>query len=694
MKVSRTFKVTGLLTLAGIALLLLPEALGDFPKVLGILLLVFVSPVFCVSLVRHLLRGLLWRVGSRLLVSYLLIGVVPLPFLLGFLYAATTIFSGQLAGRRAETALKGHHRALVAASEDLIETLAAAETSETRLRAFEKWASERREELPGVSYAWLETGGVAEGTGPIPPGSLLPRDFLGEARKSYLARSGKDAFLASVARRGSATLLLYLPLGDALEARIREETGIRVGFATSAPGPKGQTSGREEKGSGLSITTQNEKVAIVGLGAGGEPAPAATPPTPSAPPRPQAPGGTGPLRGEWVHWFLFLDRELVDWETGKPGSAKFVLTVRSSIAREMGELFGSTRVGAWGETATSRIVLSVMKALAIMTLLVYFSASLLAVLLASRIARATKRLSKGFEEIDRGNFAYRASLKGHDQLAGMVESFNAMAGHLETSVSEQAAKEALDHELGTARDLQRRLLPPSDFRFAGLDIAVDFRPAAAIGGDFYHFVTSGPRDLTVVIADVSGHGLPTGIVMAAAKASLSALSESGADTLALLKTLDGEIRRMTDERTFVTLGHLRFRLGEGRLDYTNAGHLYPYRVEPSGKVSSLENPARPLGLGLPVTYRTVSAPLVPGDVWVLLSDGIVEALSGAEEEFGFARLEALLSSGGAGTAEEIKERILAAWRAFTGHDAPEDDRTLIVLRVVPPPPPVPGDAPA
>lgn len=697
MTVTRTLKVTGLLTLASVGLLFVPSASGDLPKVVGILGLVFVSPVFFVSALRHALRGLLWRVGSRLLVSYVLIGVVPIPFLLGFLYAAAMIFSGQLAGRRAESALKVHHRALVPTALDLVDELRAAGSPLERRQRFEAYAAERAAELPGLSYAWLAAGGAAEGKGPIPAEGLLPREFLRDGRASYLARSGKKVFLGSAVSRGDATLLVYLPLEKELRERLKEQTGIRVGFSTGTSSAAEPAAPREKGRGGVSITPPGEEVALVGLGEDGEAAAAAEPApagskSPAAPAAaagllPALPEESGPLRGEWVHWFLFLDRPLVDWQTGDPTSSKLVLTVRTSIAREMQELFGSTRVGEGSESATSTVVLAVMKGLALTTVVVYLVASLLAVLLSSRIARATKRLSRGFEEIDRGNFAYRGKLKGRDQLASMVESFNTMAGHLQVSVSEKAAKEALDRELTVARDLQRRLLPPADFTFPGLEVSVDFRPAAAIGGDFYHFVVSGDRDLTVVIADVSGHGLPTGIVMAAAQASLSALAESGADTLALLTTLDREIRRTTDERTFVTLGHLRFRMGEGRLDYTNAGHLYPYRVEPSGRVTSLENPARPLGLGLPVTYRTVTAPLCPGDVWVLLSDGIVEASSPLEEEFGFARLEKLLASGTKTSAAALKDEILSEWRRFTGHDAPEDDRTLLVLRVLPPPPP-------
>ena len=372
--------------------------------------------------------------------------------------------------------------------------------------------------------------------------------------------------------------------------------------------------------------------------------------------------------------------------TGRSGETlpggRLALTLRSSISRELHALFGDARIGSERGSETGTVVLQVMKAMALFTLAIYAVALLLAGLLVLRIARATGRLSKGFAEIDRGNFAARVSLRGRDQLAELVESFNQMASHLQASVSEKASHEVIERELETARTLQRRLLPPPDFSFPGLQIAVDFRPASAIGGDFYHFLSETDDRLTVVVADVSGHGLSTGIVMASAKASLSAFAATSRDSIAVLSILDEEIRRTTDSRTFVTLGHLRFLFDEGTVEFTNAGHLYPYRVEPLGTVSSLENPSLPLGVRLPGRFRTVRAPLVAGDLWVLLSDGIVEALSPSGEVFGFPRLESLLARGAGGTAAETRDRVLSAWREFTGGDLPADDRTLLVLKVI------------
>jgi sigma-B regulation protein RsbU (phosphoserine phosphatase) len=394
------------------------------------------------------------------------------------------------------------------------------------------------------------------------------------------------------------------------------------------------------------------------------------------------PAGNTPWSARWTAFPLFLSDPVVDWDTGAPLSGRPVLIlVRTSLEREAGALFGDLRVAGSERLQMSRVVLTVLGAFGLATLFVFFLASLLAGLLVYRIARATRRLSIGFGEIEKGNFAHRAVLKGHDQLAALVEGFNHMAERLAGSVAARAEKDALERELEVARDLQRRLLPPAGFSFPGVSIAVDFRPAAAIGGDFYD-LSGDARTLTVVVADVSGHGLPTGIVMAASKASLSALAKTGASGARLMELLDVEVARSTDPRTFVTLAHLAFDLAAGTVAFTNAGHPYPYRVRPDGTAEALVNAARPLGVALPPGWQTVVAPLAAGDLWVVYSDGLVEAArEEGGEPWGFARLEACLREGAGGAAAALRDRILASQRDYTGHDETDDDRTLLVLRI-------------
>jgi serine phosphatase RsbU (regulator of sigma subunit) len=673
MKLKRTFKVSGLLTAAGVVLASLGQGASSAP---GIILIVFAGPVFCVSATRALLRGLLWRVGSRLVVSYLLL-LSAVVFAAFFVYAGLLVIAGQLGTRRVEAALTRRREAAAALAHDLAPRLEAARDADARARAFSEAASSAATPSE-LGMIWQAKGRPAERAGTRAAPDLEPQAWMA-SRASFVAKSGANVFAAVAEPRPSGTLVLTLRLGSALRREIEKETANIIRFHGAvtlrrqpAGAPKGKgvhVSVKGNGGEGASTTDISEEP-----DSGGEDAASGETAAP--------PAGSGPWSARWTAFPLFLTDPVVDWSTGKPLEGRPVLfLVRTSLERESKELFGDLATTGSRRLQMSRVVLAVLGGLGIATLLIFLLASLLAGLLVYRIARATRRLSAAFGEIEKGNFAHRAVLKGHDQLAALVGSFNHMAERLAASVAARAEKEALERELEVARDLQRRLLPPAGFTFPGVSIAVDFQPAAAIGGDFYD-LSGDARTLTVVVADVSGHGLPTGIVMAASKASLSALAKTGASGARLMELLDVEVVRSTDPRTFVTLAHLAFDLAAGAVAFTNAGHPYPYRVRPDGTVEALVNAARPLGVALPPGWKTVTAPLSPGDLWVVYSDGLVEAATEeGGEPWGFGRLEQCLREGAGDSASALRDRILASQRAHSGHDELDDDRTLLVLRI-------------
>jgi sigma-B regulation protein RsbU (phosphoserine phosphatase) len=606
-------------------------------------------------------------------VSYLLL-LSAVVFAAFFFYAGLLVIAGQLGTRRVEAALQKRRVAVAVLAHELAPRLETAREPAARARAFAE-AVASSPTPSDIGMVWQSKGGSVEAAGIAAAPNLAPRPWM-TSRASIIAKVGGEVFSATVEPRPAGTLILTLRLHSALRREIEKETGNIIRFhgavrvkeqpvnvpkggvhVTLDTGTKGKTTSFED-----APDSGGEKAAS------GETA---------APP-----AGSGPWSARWTAFPLVLSEPALDWETGRPLEGRLIfILVRTSLERESRALFGDLRVAGSQRLELSRVVLVVMGALGIATIAVFAGASLLAGLLVYRIARATRRLSLGFAEIEKGNFAHRVAFKGYDQLAALVASFNHMVERLSASVAARAEKEALEHELSVARDLQRRLLPPTDFACPGVGIAVDFAPAAAIGGDFYD-LSYAERVLTVSMADVSGHGLPTGLVMATAKASLGMLARTGAGGVRLMELLHEEIVRTTEPRTFVTLAYLVFDLANVTVAFTNAGHPYPYRVHGDGTVEALTNPARPLGLALSGGWHTVTAPLVPGDCWVLFSDGLVEATRmGSDESWGFARLEEVLRAGQAESAAALKDRILHAQNAFTERSDTEDDRTLLVLRI-------------
>lgn len=673
MTLTKTFRRSGLALLAGVVLLLAGAAGLPGGRVwvpVGALLCVLAGPVFFISALRHLMRGLLWRVGSRLLVSYLLL-VLPILFLVVVVYAGVWLVAAQVAGRRVERALEHRRDVLQMTARLVADRFGETASTAGRKAAFEELAAPARA-FGEIGYDYVPAGGKEEAFGTPDGASLLPRAWLPALPSFFIGHDGSRDFFATVERRRTGTLVLTLRTGRSFRTAIERELGMEIDVRRARPAAGSASRGTPK--TTLAVGGEHFDLETTESSPGG---------TETSPGTGAPPAGSGPIYGRWILFPVSLPIEHVDWSTGKPlPEERIVLLLHTSVAAEAHALFGEIRVGK-SATRSSDVALAVMKLLGGAALVVFALATFLAAVLALRISRATRRLSQGVAEVQKGNFSHRVVLKGNDQLSRLVTGFNEMASHLEESVRVRAGKAALEHELEVARDLQRRLLPPADFSCPGVEIAIDFHPAAAIGGDFYDLMASDPPGvLTVVLADVSGHGLPTGIVMASAKALLGALVQAGATGADLLSRLDAEIARTTEARTFVTMAYLRFSLAGRRVAFTNAGHLYPYRVTPSGNVTALVNPARPLGLGLPAAFRTVEAPLEAGDLWVLLSDGIVEATRpGSDEEFGFVRLESALALAAGGTAVAARDRVLAAWREFTGGDEPEDDRTLVVLRI-------------
>ena len=620
-------------------------------------------------LLRSLARRLLYRVGNRLFVSYLLIGVVPIVLVFCLIAVLTYLLTGQLAAKRVEGELQLALAGLRSTSAAMAAELEVETDSPTRHALFQRLAPP----LPGLGWALRTLDGGLDGEGPLDPALLLPEGRIETSLEAVGRLPGGQHFLAVVAPPGAAgSLIVYRRIEPELRQSIEAVTEVSVGFPQALAG---------DEEANLHFTINGQSMVLEG---GSSPEKRALPTFEKAPP-PVAESGL--LGQPFVYFPRSVELPYVDWSDQdwhaaiEGGDQTFSLMVQTSMAREYIELFESASADDIN-TVIGRGAVQLPLALSIATLVLYCLAAVVASLLVYRIARATSRLHRGFAEVERGNFQVQLKLRGRDQLAGLVQSFNRMAKHLSQAIEDRAEREAIERELEIARQLQRSLLPPADFCAPGFEIAADFLPAAAIGGDFYHFVRREDGRLLVAIADVSGHGLSTGIVMSAAKALLSALATDYCPCAELLRRLDRELCSHTGRRHFVTLGLCTFDLAEGRVELTNAGHPYPYRLQPDGTLTALENPSRPLAVALPQDFRSTYSATAPGDLWVLYSDGVIEAQSPSGEVFGFTRFENLLASCAGKSAAATRDTLLAAWREFVTCECPEDDRTLLVLKVL------------
>ncbi len=254
-----------------------------------------------------------------------------------------------------------------------------------------------------------------------------------------------------------------------------------------------------------------------------------------------------------------------------------------------------------------------------------------------------------------------------------------------------AGRERRRMEIETARAVQRSILPRLPERLAGVELAHAYLPASEVGGDFYDVRALDDGRLALAVGDVAGHGVGSGLVMAMARSALAVQMGSDPEVKAVFRALNRTLHQTARRSLTATLCYGLLDPGRRELVFGSAGHLCPYLVRTGDGVHPLESPAYPLGVRHELEIRPRSVRLATGDVLFLCSDGVVEALrGGSDEPFGFERLEASLERHANGSPGALRDRVLADLERFTGPGTPDDDRTILVLRL--PPPNAPGVA--
>jgi len=238
----------------------------------------------------------------------------------------------------------------------------------------------------------------------------------------------------------------------------------------------------------------------------------------------------------------------------------------------------------------------------------------------------------------------------------------------------------LNKELEIARGIQAGLLPEKSFSVAGLITASRYVPATSVAGDFYDFL---PKDggLGVLIADVSGHGVPAALSASMVKVAIRA-QRDWADKPAQVLTGLNSILCGNLQGQFVTAGYLYLDPKRGALAYAGAGHP-PLLIWRAGeaRVESMEENGLMLGIFPEGAYKSLTATLNSGDRFILYTDGVPEAPSASGEEFGMERFKDFLQQNSGHSTQELCDLLIQQLTAWCGSSAKEqhDDLTLIVV---------------
>ncbi|MFH1561955.1 MAG: SpoIIE family protein phosphatase [Nitrospirota bacterium] len=263
--------------------------------------------------------------------------------------------------------------------------------------------------------------------------------------------------------------------------------------------------------------------------------------------------------------------------------------------------------------------------------------------------------------------------------------------NLEQRVKEQVEKlrlmtvekERLQKELEIARDIQQSFLPQSIPQIEGFELAAVNLPAREVGGDFYDFIPITKDKWGLVIADVSGKGIPAALFMALSRTVIRTNTMGNPLVSEAIHKANEFIMEESEINTmFVTLFYAILDTKKGRLTYINAGHNPPFIIKPEkGEVIILEGEGIALGVIPNVELEEREISVEKGDTVVLYTDGVIDAINEQEEQFGEERFIELLKENCGLPAQEIIERVQREVITFSGNQSQFDDLTLVVLKI-------------
>jgi sigma-B regulation protein RsbU (phosphoserine phosphatase) len=666
---------------------------------------------FLIRGARWVTQHLLWRLRRRLIVTYLLIGAVPilLVLLLVALIGRVVVFqaSTSLVERQLEGYFEQSRAATLAIGQDLNDADPERWQPDRMQRRLQERADALAPIFPSLSLTLRQTTGlhVSVKGGMTEEGAAqnvsrrdsklnetaLPdwlNDWLNSKNEfhGFVLEDGSPnegrvhaLHLVKLGQPANTFFQLSYPVGEGLCRHLSHTTDLKVSpgqaftplVMTPAGGKVDETEQAEimQRGEALDVTTG------------------------------------APIFKRVQEWRTGTGRDrdvlVVDWES---------LSLASLWQRIQQFRSGS----AFGD-----VVFVVIAGLAVISFLIALVAIISAGFLTRSITGAVHYLYEGTKRVEAGDFDHEVKITGRDQLAALSGSFNQMTRSIRELLRVSAEKQRLDQEMKIAAQVQALLFPRSTPKTALLEFAPGVCiPARSVSGDYYDFIEVASGITGVVIADVCGKGVSAALMMANLQANLRGQVQACHDThnfklsfaaqsaasdgfeaggaahsqveahahpvRHIVQKVNQQVAASMMDSSYITFFYAEIdeRL---TLRYTNAGHNPPLllRANRSGKerVESLDRGGVVLGLFCDASYEDVELKLERGDVLAAFTDGLIEARNPQGEEFGDSRVIQTLISGAHLPAVEIEQQMLQAVRDWTHGAEQEDDLTLVIFKV-------------
>ena len=363
-----------------------------------------------------------------------------------------------------------------------------------------------------------------------------------------------------------------------------------------------------------------------------------------------------------------------------PWSLAVVMSVEEVIApATLAEqnIMGMTQDASAGIDQMILIALAVFAAALVLT---FIGNTIMSKRLASGLAQPIIELSDGAGVIGAGNLDHRLNVKTGDELETLSDSFNSMIDNIKRITAE---KERIGAELNVATQIQASMLPcifPAFPEREEFDIYASMQPAKEVGGDFYDFFLIDDNTLAVVMADVSGKGVPAALFMVIAKTLIKNNAQLGKSPAEVFETVNRLLCENNEAGMFVTafMGYLD--ITSGKFTFVNAGHNPPL-ISVAGKFDWLKAKRSFILAGMDgMPYKQNEVVLKPGDELFLYTDGVTEAMNPENKLFTEARLLEIISTKGGGDLKELLYAVKLGIDEFASGAEQADDITMLSLR--------------
>ncbi len=313
--------------------------------------------------------------------------------------------------------------------------------------------------------------------------------------------------------------------------------------------------------------------------------------------------------------------------------------------------------------------------------------TLVSMVLAKRITRPLGHLIRGVEQISAGRLDTYIMVATKDEIFHLSTAFNSMAENLQSQIDEVTAvtaeKERIGAELEVATQIQASMLPcifPAFPEHKEFDVFASMEPAKEVGGDFYDFFLVDENHLGMVMADVSGKGVPAALFMVIAKTLIKNHAQNGESPSQVLTNVNDQLCENNDAGMFVTCWMGILDIHSGVLTYGNAGHNPPLLCRKNGQFEYIKmTPGFVLAGMEGIRYRQAEITLDKGDIIYLYTDGVTEATDIHNELYGEDRLEKVLNANRIAPLDDMLHAIKADIDLFVGEAPQFDDITMLGL---------------